>query len=192
MTFLLKLVKPIQLLDDRINTLVRTLKTKVFLLKGANKCSICGVKHLHFKNPDAEGTSYRADGSPTRMLIHWWLKDSAVICPDCVLKKIEKVFSGPITTSHDGLHRGTCDFTGQKNVPVIGIIWGTDDVSGFNLRFGGSWWNGHNASYEAFDQAIRSCQMKTSIMKYVGKKIFYIQKDMLLDAQSYAEWKSKQ
>lgn len=194
MSFLLKLTKSIHRLDDRINTLVRTLKTKVFLLKGANKCSICGAKHLHFSNPDSEGTVFRDDGSKTRMIMHWWLKDYENICPDCVLKKIKKVFSGPITTAHDGLHQGTCDFTGQQNVPVIGIIWGTDDVSRFrfNLRFGGSWWNGHNASYEAFDQAIRSCQMKTSIMKCVGKKLFYIQKDMLFEAQSYAEWKAKQ
>lgn len=192
MTFLLKLIKPIQKLDVKINNIIGAVKTKVFLLKGAHKCSICGAKHLHFRNPDAEGTVYRADGSTNRMIIHWWIKDSAVICPDCVLEKIEKVFSGPITTSYDGLHRGTCDFTGQQNVPVIGIIWGTNDISGFNLRFGGSWWNGHNASYEAFEQAIRTCQMKTSMTKYVGGKLFYMQKDMLLEPQSYVDWKAKQ
>ena len=191
MTFLLKLIKPIRQLDDRINIIICKLKTKVFLLKGAHKCSICGAEHLHFKNPDAEGTAFRADGSTDRMIMHWWLKDNAVICPDCVLTKIAKVFSGPITTSQEGLHRGTCDFTGQKNVPVIGIIWGFDGL-GFNLRFGGSWWNGHYASYEAFEQAIRTCQMKTSMTKHVGGKLFYMQKDMLLESQSYVDWKAKQ
>lgn len=191
MTFLLKLVKPIQKLDVKINNIIGAAKTKVFILRGANKCCICGARHLHFKSPDVEGTVYRDNGSTTRMIMHWWIKDGSVICPDCVLEKIAKVFSGPITTSHDGLHRGTCDFTGQKNVPVIGIIWGTD-TDGFNLRFGGSWWNGHNASYEAFEQAIKSCKMKTSIMKYVGKKVFYMEKAMLLNPQSYDQWLSKQ
>lgn len=192
MSFLVNLVKPIQRLDDSINTLVRILKTKVFLLKGASKCSICGANHLHFRNPEAVGASYKTDGSTTRMIIHWWIKDHAVICPDCVLKNISRVFSGPITTSTDGLHLGTCDFTGQKNIPVLGIIWGFDDALGFNLRFGGSWWNGHQASYDAFDQAIKSCQMKTSMSRLVGKKFLYVQNNMLFEPQSYTEWKSKQ
>lgn len=192
MTFLLKLIKPIARLDKHVDSIIRQLKTKVFILRGANSCSICCAKHLHFKNPEAEGTAFQGDGSTTRMLMHWWLKDGKCICPDCVLKKISKIFHGPITTSVDGLHRGTCDFTGQKNVPVIGIIWGSEDTDGFNLRFGCSWWNGHHASFQAFDQAIRSCRMKTSVCRLVGKKLFYTQDGMEFDIQSYADWKAKQ
>lgn len=189
MTVLLKLIKPIKNLDSWISSKVGEIRTKIFLYRGANTCVFCGAKNIHFKQFEAEGTVAFTDGSTRRMLLHWW-KNPSCVCPDCALKQIELAFSGPIKTDHDGLHLGECQFTGQKNVPVIGIIWA--NKVDFNLRFGGGWWNGHTACFDAFRQAITSCKMHSSIMTCTDKGIKYCSGHHLLDKQTYEQWKDSQ
>jgi hypothetical protein len=185
MTILLKLITPIKKLDRFIIESVIDIKSKLFLLSGANVCALCGSKHLHFKHPDAEGWVSDLNGKKTRMLMQWGY-NRKVICPLCVIDHIERVFE-----SGDGVSKGDCQFTGKKNVDVISIIWGIGEEK-LDLRFGGSWWNGHTASLEAFQQAIRSCTMKTGICYGFGPNPRWSDGKMRFHAQTFESWRKKQ
>jgi hypothetical protein len=184
MSIISKLIPYINKLDSFIDIKRIQIESKLFLLSGGFTCSICGSKHLHFKNQEAVGhVTNPSTGVKTRMILSWSMGDS-IVCPLCALDFIGKYF-----TENDNI--GDCDFTGVKNTQVCDIIY-SDTKNPFNLRFGREWWNGFSASHFAIYEAIRSCTMKSGIVSYNDGKVLYYSGKNLVPTQTFDEWIGKQ
>lgn len=130
-----------------------------YKLNGGHTCESCGIK-IPFKKYVIEGMV----GS-VRMLFSNVNSYKKTLCPFCLDDLIQEHMAEPTTTKKNrllgGVYIGDCQFTGQKNVPVVDVIWGTETNDRLNIRFGGSWWNGHTASADAF----RILLTQTGVMK---------------------------
>lgn len=199
MTFLLKLIPKINRLDRWIEKTYKKADSWVFYnIRGGFRCSICGAKHLRFNGGQAESKVRNAvTGKDVRMLIQWHGRDG-LVCPVCANKAIVEVFENyfhsptGLDASLDGAHIGTCHFTGEKNIPVIKIIWGNTNSLGIDIRFGAEWWNGFCASYAALETGILNCTMNSSMSSYISGKKYYCSGKYITDkTQTFMDFYKK-
>jgi hypothetical protein len=122
---------------------------------------------------------YRCDECETLIPIHYHHIESEVIsnssghlyCSYCLGAKIAAYFR--YSEQLSPLETKKCDWM-HRPAKTIGIIWGNDPIAkqlGLNVRFGGRWWNGHNACREVFSQALihTEASYKTSVWVYDKK-----------------------
>ena len=125
---------------------VKRLATKAkWYYNGGYVCTCCGNR-IRFSGYIIEGYVRNKNKEVASMMFQNY--SDKMICPACVYEKIEKHFDERVKTL------GTCDFTNEKNVPVIDILLPSENDQGLNIRFGRTWWNGFSASKEAFRQIL--------------------------------------
>jgi hypothetical protein len=147
----------------------RTVNRAKHYINGGYSCQ-CGRKY------QLAGYMVEGDVNGRRMLFENHGKPD--LCPLCVDERIGKFFEttkvGKKNHYSSGPFLGTCDFTKKKNVPVVRIIWGTDNNLGLDVRFGAEWWNGFQASREAFGILLTETgKMKTSYITMSKKEVLF-------------------
>lgn len=140
--------------------IVRRASQLKYFVNGGHVCSVCESR-VKFINYTVEGP---VGDEHTKMIFS--NSGKKFMCPHCIANRIDYYFF----LNDKVLKRGRCAFTGKLNVPVIDIIWGTDNDMGLEVRFGGNWWNGHYACKEAFVELLtQSGYVRTDRLKYDEK-----------------------
>lgn len=123
----------------------RFVQTKV-KISGGYSCHCCGAKipiYWTELNGNAFGRRFFMSNNSEHLY-----------CNNCTLDRITEYFkrSNKVTV-------GSCDWK-KAEMPVISIITKYDDPLAdeldLDVRFGGSWWNGHQACLDVFEQALRT------------------------------------
>jgi hypothetical protein len=113
---------------------------------GGYKCHCCSTLiPIHYHHIESEVNGERIIISNNSKHLY---------CAYCLGTKIESYFR--YSEQLAPLHVNECDWM-HRPAKTIRIIWGTDPIAkqlGLDVRFGGRWWNGHNACQEAFARAL--------------------------------------
>jgi hypothetical protein len=113
---------------------------------GGYKCHGCGALiPIHYHHIESEVNGERIIISNNSKHLY---------CAYCLGTKIESYFR--YSEQLAPLHVNECDWL-HRPAKTIRIIWGTDPIAkqlDLDVRFGGRWWNGHNACREVFAQAL--------------------------------------